>query len=264
MSPVPPPGFARRPAWVAALAALALASCTVAPPAPPPFEPAAFQGFLTPAPLLPFRATGSALFNSETRTESGNLLLEATAERAYLLKLQAPVTGAVVLEVRFDAGRLLLLDYGERRFFAGGNEARTRKALFSIDIAPEEFQILLTGRLSRAEFEAAGGTFTGSHEATFSRYGATYRFNLDDHGLPKQWVKEREGAIDYLVEYRAYLALMVQGRLLRVPHRIRVYLDARRPALVLGIQEFQPGRGSAGPIAFDGPPAPGWQPIAIP
>jgi hypothetical protein len=240
-----------RPAWTAwgQLLALAVTACTVAPPPapePPPvsFTDPGYQGFLTPAPLLPLRAEGAVQFFFRGERETGELILQGAPGPAFRLQLQARMTGALVLELDFDAQGLLVLDYAGERYYRGGNTAENRERLFSLDLTPEEFQTLVTGRVTRAVFQDGVGRLEGERAAY--RAGADdHRFLLGEGGLPREWVKERQGRPVFRVEFREYQeAPQAAGPPLLLPRKVRLYRDGGEALLVLGFHRIFPGRNS--------------------
>lgn len=241
-----------------ALLALVLAACTkVPPPVLVPFDAASFRPFLIPAPLLPFRAEGAAQFTFNDERNSGEMTLQAAAGPVFHLKLLARFTGALALEVRFDARRLLVLDYINKRYYDGANTPQARERLFAIDLTPEEFQTLLTGRVLQAHFRAGGGTLAeGGTRATFQAGAARHHFRLDAHGLPVEWVKERAGTRVFRVEFRQYLELpLAGGPPLRLPRKVRLYGQDSAALLAIGVRSFIPGarpRPGATPLGLPG------------
>ena len=144
------------------LAALALAGCAVREPAAPlpPFDGADFLTFLTPRPLLPFRATGSLVLTYRGERETGEMEVAGGRDGAYLVELRAPLTGALILRLHFDEARLMVLDFGQKTWFRGDNTPENRRRLLAVDISPEEFQVLATGRFPRPRFARWAGTIT--------------------------------------------------------------------------------------------------------
>lgn len=263
--PGTPPGRARLPRggrlWLTCLV-LALASC--APQGPRfvqhPVEFAAYRPFLSLAPLLPFRAAGSVRLRYGGETESGEFVLVAAHPVTFQFRLMARFTGSLVLEVRFDERRMLVLDYARSTYFLGPNSAENRKRLFALDITPREFLIALTGRVPEAEFAEAGGEWISPRQARMGGEAAHYRFWLDAHGLPSRWVKLRDGQELYRVEYRDYLSLSAAaGPPLRLPRKLRIYSGGEAPLLVLGVREFLPGMADREPLDFDPPSGGGWR-----
>lgn len=221
-----------------------------------PFSPASYAGFLVPRPLLPFEAEGSARFTFRGRQESGDLLLSASREPSYRIKLLARLTGALALEVRFDRKRMMVVDYVNEAYFRGANTRAAREALFSFDLTPEEFQTLFTGRVESRRFQAGGGTLR-DNEAVFTEGGARHRFRLDGHGLPVEWVKDRGGRIVFRAEFREYLALPLPGGIpLRVPRKVRLARGTGEDGgqgdtrIVLGIRSFRAGVESIAPLSL--------------
>lgn len=233
-------------------------------PKPPPFVSgfriAAYRPFLTPGPLLPFRATGSILVRVGEKVETGKFILAANLFGGISVQILARITGALGLELRFDPERLLLLNYVQKSFFEGPNTLNNRLRLFNLDLSPAEFLMAVTGRVPAAEFEAAEGRLEGSGFAEMRTNGAQYRFALDSHGLPKSWVKEVGAKVVLRVEYRAYLLVpTATGPPLRIPHKIRIYARSEKPAMVLGVSEFEAGATGLERLTFSPPADPGWR-----
>ncbi|HUJ76729.1 MAG TPA: hypothetical protein VL359_17835 [bacterium] len=236
------------------LMALALVACAPRQPAPPAPGSDRFRPFLIPGSLAPFEALGVAQFTYKGQAQSGELLLRAQPGPSYQLQLRAPVTGSLALELRFDAQELLVLDYAKRSYFFGDNTPESRQALFSVDLDPEEFAMVVTGRVLQAWYQAGGGRSTAPGEVEFSRGEDRYRFHLDAEGLPQSWEKLHAGSPVFSVEYRSYLSLpLPAGPPLRLPQRIRVFFQQRQPALVLGISQVDLGTAGA-PVEFNIPP----------
>ena len=159
------------------------------------------------------------------------------------LELRTRVTGSLALELRFDAERLLVVDYLNGTYYRGPNNADTRLSLFDLDLTPTEFIMAVTGRVPR-DWYAQGNGMSLPDGTRVVRHGAeTYFFQLDDKGLPSQWEKRRDGLTVLRVRYRAYSDMPVNGDLLRLPRQIRVYLQEETPRLVLGFAQFTPGDG---------------------
>lgn len=243
---------------IAAGLALALAACTAGragpPTALPPvsIDPAAYRGFLVPAPLLPFRVEGVAQLTYRGERESGELSVQAAPGPRYQLELRARLTGGLALELRFDPGRMLVVDYVNETYLLAANTADTRLRLFDVDLTPEEFQTLLTGRVTRARFAAGGGVVrAATGEAVYDEAGARHRFWLNGDGLPREWVKEEHGVTVFQAEFRDYLALpQPDGSVLRLPRKVRLRggngSPGERPTvLAVGVRQFLPGAGVA-------------------
>jgi hypothetical protein len=232
----------------AALAVL-LAGCAAAPPGPPRppavvFDSALYRGFIVPAPLLPFRLQGAVQLMLRGERESGQMSLQALPGPRYRLELQAPFTGAVALDVRVAPERLLVINYAEKTYLSLPNTPAMRLRLFQADLAPQELQTLLTGRVSRARFSAGAGTLApDGRTAEFREDGAVQRFRLDAGGLPAEWVKERDGAPLFRVEFREYLEVpQAAGPPLRLPRKVRLYAGEGPPLLVVGVRSVEPGQ----------------------
>lgn len=228
----------------AALAALLVGCAAVPPRAPTPaFNAAGYRGFLVPAPLLPFQLDGAAQLMWRGQRESGDLSLEARPGPAYRLRLRAPFTGGVALDVRISPQRLLVIDYDDQTYLRLANTAQIRQRLFEVNLSADELQTLLTGRVSRARFDAGGGTLdAAAGRAQFREDGAVQRFRLDGQGLPREWSKVRDGALQFRVEFRDYLKVPEPGAgPLRLPRKVRLYTDGGPARLVLGVRRFLPG-----------------------
>ncbi len=275
---VPPapqaPGRTVRPvSLLPLLLVLVLVSCArPTSPIDPSFDLAAYRPFLTPAPLLPFRATGSARIQYGGEAEAGQFILTAHRNLAFRFQLLAPITGALVVELRFDEQRLLALNYGEGTYFLAENTEENRRRLFSLDITPAEFLMMLTGRVPRAAFEAGGGAKEGPRQRVMESAGVRYRFLLGEDGLPKGWSKARRAGggagtfylVEYRVEYREFLTLppasgKENGAPFRIPRKIRVRSGDGDALLVIGLREFLPGAGSPRPLSFDLPKGKSWR-----
>ena len=244
------------------LAALALAGCAVREPAVPlpPFDSTEFLTFLTPRPLLPFRATGSLVLTYGGERESGEMVVAGGRDGAYLVELHAPLTGALILRLHFDEARMMVLNFGRKTWFRGDNTPETRRRVLSVDISPEEFQVLVTGRFPRPRFARLAGTITAEGTAVVPVGPVVYRFRLDPAGLPVTWVKERDGVIVFRAEFRSYLEVNSgSGPPLRVPQKVRVFTGGKTPWLILGVREFSPRPGGLAPAIPEGPPDPEWR-----
>lgn len=248
-------------AW-AGLAFL-VTSCTAPQPAGPlrrvPFQPASFTGFLVPSPLLPFQARGAAQFIVRGKKESGEMLLSASSAGSYRIELLARFTGTLVLDVRFDRQRMMVVNHAAESYYLGPNTARARRELFSMDLTAEDFLILFTGRVLAERFRSGGGILTDGR-ATYREGMARHTFLLDKYGLPREWIKEVEGVRVFRAVFRAYMEVSSpEGISLRVPRKVRLIGGEAReggsngengagenkgppPAsMVLGIRSFTPG-----------------------
>ncbi len=192
--------------------------------------------------------------------ESGEFVLVGATPVAFRFQIMARLTGSLLLEVRFDEGRMLVLDYVRNTYFLGPNSAENRQRLFALDMTPREFLMALTGRVPEAEFAQAGGEWIGPRQARMGGEAAHYRFWLDAHGLPSRWVKRRHGRELFRVEYRDYLSLSdAAGPPLRLPRKLRIYSGGEEPLLVLGVREFQPGLAAREAMNFDPPSGGDWR-----
>ncbi|HEX7926555.1 MAG TPA: DUF4292 domain-containing protein, partial [bacterium] len=160
------------------------------------------RSFLVEDPLPVLDASGAVSFTYKGETESGDLFLRTVPGGATWIQLKARITGVLVLEIRFDERQLLIIDYVHKTYYQGDNTPETRDRLFGIDLSPDELRMVVTGRVSRTVFETGRGTLRTPHEATFRRGNDRYIFTLAPDGLPMSWVKQREGAIAFRVEYR--------------------------------------------------------------
>lgn len=198
----------------------------------------AYRTFLIEDSPPALQAAGAVSLSYKGQTESGELFLR-TAHGGTLIQLKARVTGALAIEVRFDQRRLLVLDYVNKTYYQGDNTPETRKDLFDIDLSPEEFRMVVTGRVPREDFERGRGTLLGPHQAAYRNGNARYIFTLGDDGLPTAWVKQSNGEMQYRVEYRGYAEVPADGGPpVRLPERVRVYVTEGKPAIVLGLREF--------------------------
>jgi len=206
--------------------------------------------------MLPLEASGSVQFNYRGQRESGQVVVQGNRAENYRLRVSARLLGTAALEVRFNRADLLVMDFAEETFFLGGNDAETREKLFSIDLDPGDFLIVLTGRIPRALYNSARNLSAGPGALRFDLDGAEYRFDLDPEGLPKGWIKSEHGREKFRVVYREYQAVPAGSGAIRLPRKIRIYADEPEARLVLGVSEFQLGLqdGSAAPMAFDPPP----------
>lgn len=252
--------------WLAGII-LALVSCSA--PAPQtvqtPLELAPYRPFLTPALLLPFRSTGALRLQYRGEAHSGDFILMAGKAQAFQLQLLAPFTGSLVLELRFDSRRLLLLDFNNQTYFSGGNTPENRVMLLGLDMTPAEFLMALTGRLPAEVFAASGGRRITERRLRMDDGATSYEFWLDDRGLPARWEKTREGEPVYRVEYRDTLELATaSGAPLLLPRKIRIYTDGQKPVLIMGVREVMPGVAHSRPPGFDPPEGSAWrfQPLA--
>ena len=249
----------RSASWILVLVLFVAACSPTLPPAPPSAPPPdwqSYEGFLVPARLLPLRAVGSVLFDYRGERESGDVDIEAQLDLAFLLRLSTRLLGTSALEVRFDPSRLLVLDFADESYIHGANNSANRLALFSLDIAPDEFLTILTGRVPREVFERGGGTRAANGQAIYQGNGGINRFTLGDDGLPRGWIKQRDGVTLFRVEYRAYMVVRSAGGVdLRLPRKIRVYAgdvyaDGPSPRMVLGIREFRLWTAGETPVSF--------------
>lgn len=234
--------------------ALALAGCAAvrvpeegAARPPVRINGADFVGFLVPAPLLPYRVEGAVQLSYRGERESGDMSLQASEGYAYRLELRARLTGSLALDIRFDPARVLLVDYVNKAYIRSANTPDVRLRLFDLDLSPDEFQILLTGRVLRSRFEAGAGSLRPDGSgAVFHDGSALHRFRLAADGLPTEWVKERDGRPVFRVEFRDWLQAPLPGSPpLRLPRKVRLYrggLPTSVPALLaFGVRDFQPG-----------------------
>lgn len=239
---------------------LSVAACA---PSLPPASPSAippdlqrYEGFLVPARLLPLRAAGSVLFDYRNERESGNVVIEAQLDQAFLLRLSTRLLGTLALEVRFDPSRLLVLDFADESYILGDNNSANRLALFSLDITPGEFLTILTARVPQEVFERGGGTHAANGQAIYQGHGGINRFTLGDDGLPRGWIKQQDGVTVFRVEYRTYMVVRTAGGVdLRLPQKIRVYagdVDTGDPSprMVLGIREIHLWTAGETPVSF--------------
>ncbi|MCZ6646526.1 MAG: hypothetical protein O7B79_09835 [SAR324 cluster bacterium] len=225
----------------------------------------AYRSFLVPRPLLPFRATGSLRFTYAGEAQAGEFILFGSPLRAYRMQLLAPVTGALALELRFDRERMLLLDFARDSYFLGGNTRENRERWIDLDITPAEFLLMVSGRISEADFAAAGGRWISGKQAQMTVGSVTYTFWLDGHGLPARWNKMEHGQLLYRVEYREYLSVpTASGPPLRLPRKLRVYTGEGAPTMILGVREFLPGARSLNPVAFVPPAGREWRFTPLP
>ena len=235
-----------------------LAGCGApTPPVVKPIDAAQYRTFLVASPLLPFWVEGSVQFSFRDQRESGSMILQAASGPAFRIRLKAPLTGALALEIRFDPKALVVVDYINETYSAGKNTSANRLHLFQMDLTAEEFQILLTGRVTRAAFLAGGGLLSGKERrtATYRDGDTLHTFRLDRYGLPAQWIRERKGAPRMRVEFRQYSQWpTARGGTLRLPRKVRVYQQGGRSRLALGIRRFRPGAsGGTMPAPFDLP-----------
>jgi hypothetical protein len=194
---------------------------------------------VVPHPLVPIDATGSVLFDYRGEQQSGNVEVQGNRSHRFLLRVTSRVLGTAALEVRFSDHELLVVDFGSETYFLGENSAEHRIKLFSIDMTPDEFLMVLTARIPQPAFARGGGHFEQERFAAFGSAQAEYRFELDGEGLPNAWRKIEEGRTQWRVEYREYQDVSVGSGALRLPRKVRVYGDANAARLVLGIREFQ-------------------------
>ena len=256
-------GACRARPWEGALRALIacfiLAACA-APRVERPDWPD-YRAFVVPQPILPFEATGSARFEYRGEKQTGSVIVQGAMESRLLMRVISPVLGTTALEVRITPAELLVVDFGSESYYLGANSAEQRLKLFSIDMSPQEFMIVLTGRVPRTAFEAGGGRIEGTF-ADFSAEGAYYRFALNQQGLPDSAVKEAPGGRGWRVEYREYQPVPVGAGALLLPRKVRVYVDDATPRLVLGIAEFQLwSDGGAPPFSLHPPEGMRFEPL---
>ena len=239
--------------WFLACVAVLTAACTAAPP---PFPgAAALRDFLLDVPLPPFELRGGLAATDQGRTESGELSIRSGQGTEFWLQLRARVSGSLVLEARFNPRDLLVVNYADETYFLGPNRPDTRREQFLMDLSPGEFLVLLTGRLDRRVFEAGAGRWSGPTQAAYDAGQDRYTFTLDESGLPREWSKSSGGARAFRVEYRSYKDIAVDGgAIVRMPERVRVYVEGEQPRIVLGISEFHL-RASRVPLDFDLPPS---------
>jgi hypothetical protein len=233
----------------------AVAGCATRQPAPAggvsQAHLARFEQFLVRGPFEPYRARGSAQLTYRGESESGELSLEAEPGPLYRIQIRARISGSLALDLRFDDGDLLIVDYVHESYLLGENTAETRQELFSIDMNPLDFRIALTARVPNELFQDNRGRLS-PREAQFDLGGDEYRFTLDAHGLPVEWTKSRGGVPAFRVEYRSFIEIPNgEGPTVRLPERIRVYGPESRPRLIIGIQEWFLGADpNATPITF--------------
>jgi hypothetical protein len=230
-----------------------VAGCTAAPPPEIPGA-AALRGFLIDIPLPPYEMRGAITAAIHGRTESGEVYLRSGPGDAHLFQLRARISGSLAVEARFDARQLLVLDFVNEAYFRGPNLPETRREQFLMDLSPEEFRIIVTGRLERSVFDARGGRWAAPSQASFEAGEDRYVFTLDESGLPREWVKFRGAAQQFRVEYRSYKDVALDaGAPVRMPERVRVYGEEEPPRIVLGVREFTL-LDSVPPLGFDLPP----------
>jgi hypothetical protein len=237
-----------------ALLIVVLTACTQA--RPPSFHNwESYLDLIVPGPLVPIEATGSVQFNYRGQKESGQLLVEGNRAEDYRLRVSARLLGTAALEVRFSRSALMVTDYSAETYYLGANDPGTRQKLFAIDLGPDDFPMLLTGRIPRGLYEAGHGHKTGPSQVEFESGGATYRFDLDPSGLPRKWSRIENGAVKFSVEYRENQFIAVETGVIRLPKKIRVYTDGADPLIVLGIREYRLGGRAETPVrmAFDPP-----------
>lgn len=241
--------------WLAGILVV-LVSCSAPVPrtVQTPLELAPYRPFLTPALLLPFRATGAARFLFKGEAQSGDFILMASKEQVIQLQLLAPVTGSLVLELRFDSQRLMLLDFNNHTYFSGANTPENRDRLLGLDMTSGDFLMALTGRLPRDLFASSGGRRISDRHLRMEDGATGYEFWLNADGLPERWEKTREGQRVYRVEYRDYLELATaSGAPLLFPRKFRVYTGGEKPVLIMGVREVMPGVAHSRPLGFDPP-----------
>jgi hypothetical protein len=241
-----------RAASIVVSLALLNSGCAVAPPVAAP-DFGAWRDFLVDD-AGPLEARGVVSFTYRGETQSGEVFVRCGPGSATLLQLRARVTGTLALEVRWDERRLLVLDYIHQTYYQGDNTPDTREELFGLDVTPAEFRTILTGRIVRREFEAGRGTLLGVHEVAYRRGGDRYIFTLGEDGLPLSWVKQHEHTLKFRVEYRGYTQLPARREPpVRMPERLRVYVDGSAPRMVLGVREYSLP-AAVPPLSFDLPP----------
>ena len=230
-----------------------LAGCGApTPPVVKLIDAAQYRTFLVASPLLPCWVEGAVQFSFRDQRESGTMILQAVAGPSFRIRLKAPLTGALALEIRFDPETLAVVDYDNETYFLGKNTPANRLHLFQMDLTPEEFQVLLAGRVDKAAFLAGGGQLTG-RKAVYRERETLHTFTLDEHGLPVRWIRERKGSPRMRVEFRQYQQWPAgRGGVLRMPRKVRVYQEEARSRLALGIRRFRPGAsGGALPAPED-------------
>lgn len=227
---------------------LMLAGCgATTPPVVKPIDAAQYRNFLVASPLLPFWVEGAVQFSFRGQRESGTMILQAVAGPSFRIRLKAPLTGALALEIRFDPEALVVVDYVNETYSSGKNTPANRSHLFQMDLTPREFQVLLTGRVDKAAFLAGGGLRSG-RKVTYREGETLHTFRLDEHGLPLEWIRIRKGSPPMRVEFREYREWPAgRGVVLRLPRKVRVYQAGGRSRLTLGIRQFRPG-ASGGPL----------------
>ena len=170
------------------------------------------------------------------------------------LLVQAPITGFLALEARWNDTQLLVIDYTERQRILTANTAQARQALLQLDVPPAQWYLLFTGRISQAAFTRQQGrqkanTVTLSQPASQGLPQApTQRITLDDRGLPVRWVRfppppSALPAQSMLrVEYQHYYShAMSQQISLFLPRQVRVFVGTRqKPTMVLALRRFSP------------------------
>lgn len=238
---------------LALFAALVLSACTTQPaPVPVAFDGAAYRTFLTPAPLLPLRLEGSIAINLQGKRESGEMHFRATHQGVSQLQMLARLTGSLAIEVRFDQHWLILLDFLNESYLRLPNTPLYRERLFLVDLSPDEFQILLTGRVPLPIFQRGKGK-QDAHSASFDMGQAQHRFQLNEQGLPAVWTKTVNGTTAFRVEYRDYLSMPLtskpaaNGAPFYLPRKIRLYRQGKAPLMVLGISQASLGNEPEAP-----------------
>jgi len=251
-----------------ALLAVVLTAAACAPTQRVPLDAApdagAYRQVLVPRPLVPLEGEGAVLMRFADERESGTVRLQARPGPTVRLELRARITGTLALDLRFDPERLLVLDYANERYFSGRNTAAVRYRLFSLDFTPDEFLILLTGRVPRALFDTGRGRRPDRDTLVFTTGAATHRITLDGEGLPAEWRKSVDGYRVYRVEFRSYqeLPFFAGQAPLRLPRQARVYLENDgESVMVLGLSDLRHARPPA--IRVTAQPEPGWRPISL-
>jgi hypothetical protein len=230
-----------------------LAACAAPRPEPParPDWPE-YRAFVVPHPIVPIEANGSARFEYRGDAQTGSVFLQGGDGQQLLMRITSAI-GTTALEARLTPERMLVMDFGSETYFLGDNTPDHRDRLFSLDLSPDEFWILLTGRVPRDWFEAHRGRVEGPF-ADMRLPDATYRFSLDEQGLPTTAEKQTAAGRVWRVEWREYQSVPVDSGSLRLPRKVRVYVDELAPRLVLGIAAFRLWNGaSPPPLSFEPP-----------
>ena len=213
--------------------------------------------YISATPFAPYIARGTVLLKIEDKQEVGGMVLTSAANGAYGLRIHGRFVGGTAFDLRFDSHQLLLVDYLEDRYFNLENTPEHRARLFSFDLEPGEFGILITGRIAPGMIPDGRMRDAGSGVLEITRGQHRYVFQPGKSGLLDWWEKHTAGHLTWRVEYATYQTVKsppaTDSTELPMPRKVRLRDANGNQLMLLGVStwEFPP---EAPAIVFELPP----------